>query len=219
MFINNVIKKKTSISSGLHYCILFIGLFKQFRVDGWINDPSDNQQIPIVTPGDALSGTDGFGNNEYGKAALGYLAMKDLLGDDLFKKCLYAYIDRWNGKHPLPWDFFYTFNDVSEKNLNWFWNNWFFSTYYIDLAVTDVKTSGSNYTLSIKNIGGMAASVDVIAQYEDGSSENFHQTPQIWMNNQAQTTVNITAKKQVKSLTLDGGIFMDADVSNNKWNK
>jgi hypothetical protein len=60
-------------------------LFKQFRVDGWINDPSDNQQIPIVTPGDALSGTGGFGNNEYGKAALGYLAMKDLLGDDCLK--------------------------------------------------------------------------------------------------------------------------------------
>jgi hypothetical protein len=87
-------------------------------------------------------------------------------------------------------------NDASEKNLNWFWNNWFFSTYYIDLALTDVKTNGSDYTLSIKNIGGMAAPVDIIAQYEDGSSENFHQTPQIWMNNQAQTTVNIRLKNK-----------------------
>ncbi|HEX5150194.1 MAG TPA: M1 family metallopeptidase [Parafilimonas sp.] len=194
-------------------------LFKQFRVDGWINDPSDNQQIPIVTPGDALSGTGGFGNNEYGKAALGYLAMKDLLGDDLFKKCLHAYMDRWHGKHPIPWDFFYTFNDVSGKNLNWFWNNWFFSTYYIDLALTDVKTNANNYTVVIKNIGGMAAPVNVIAEYEDGSSEKFHQTPAIWMSDQTQTTISINAKKKIKSLTLDGGIFMDADVSNNNWNK
>jgi len=90
-------------------------LFKQFRVNEWINDISDNEQIPIITPGDALSGTGGFGNNEYGKAALGYLAMKDMLGDELFKKCLHAYMERWNGKHPIPWDFFYTFNNISGK--------------------------------------------------------------------------------------------------------
>ena len=27
------------------------------------------------------------------------------------------------------------------------------------------------------------------------------------------------AKKSVKSFTLDGGIWMDADASNNNWNK
>jgi aminopeptidase N len=47
--------------------------------------------------------------------------MKDLLGDELFKKCLHEYMNRWHGKHPLPWDFFFTFNDVTKKNLNWFW--------------------------------------------------------------------------------------------------
>lgn len=190
--------------------------YKQFRIDGWINNPSSDQQIPIITPGDALTGG-GFGNNEYGKASAGYLAMKDLLGDDLFKKCLQAYMDRWHGKHPLPWDFFYTFNDVSNKNLNWFWNNWFFSTNYIDLALTSVKSNGNNYTLIISNVGGMAAPVNVIAEYEDGTSEKFHQTPAIWMNDQKQTTVNINAKKKVKSLMLDGGIWMDADESNNSW--
>jgi hypothetical protein len=194
-------------------------LFKQFRVEGWINDLSPDEQIPIVTPGDALSNVEGFDNNEYGKAALGYLGMKDLLGDDLFKKCLHAYMDRWHGKHPTPWDFFYTFNDVSGKNLSWFWNNWFFSHYYIDFALTDVKVNGDNYTLTIKNIGGMAAPVDVIAQYDDGTSEKFHQTPAIWMDDQTQTTVNVNTKKKVKSLTLDGGIYMDADESNNTWNQ
>lgn len=195
------------------------GFFKQFRVNGWINDMADNEQIPIITPADALSGTGGFGNNLYGKAALGYLAMKDMLGDALFKKCLLAYMERWNGKHPIPWDFFFTFNNVSGKNLNWFWNNWFFSTYYIDLALTNVKTSGNNYTLTIKNIGGMAAPVDVIATYEDGSTEKFHQTPEIWLKDQGQTTVTINTKKKIKNILLDGGIFMDADTSNNTWAK
>jgi hypothetical protein len=59
-----------------------------------INDNADNQQIPVITPSDALSGSEGFGNNEYGKAALGYLAMKDMLGDELFKNvCMLIWKD------------------------------------------------------------------------------------------------------------------------------
>jgi hypothetical protein len=192
--------------------------YKQFRIEGMIEDISSDEQIPIVTPGDALTGS-GFGNNEYGKASIGYLAMKDLLGDELFKKCLHAYMDRWHGKHPIPWDFFYTFNNVSGKNLNWFWNNWFFSNSYIDMNLTDVKKNNNSYTLSIKNIGGMAAPVNIIATYEDGSTEKFHQTPAIWMNDQTQATVNINAKKKIQSIQLEGGIFMDADTSNNSWHE
>ncbi|HWC53300.1 MAG TPA: M1 family metallopeptidase, partial [Chitinophagaceae bacterium] len=99
--------------------------YKRFRVAGWIHDPSADEDLPITTPVNHLTGGGGFGNNEYGKPSLGYLAMKDLLGDELFKKCLHAYMDRWHGKHPIPWDFFYTFDDVSGKKLDWFWSNWF----------------------------------------------------------------------------------------------
>ncbi|HVT85612.1 MAG TPA: M1 family metallopeptidase [Chitinophagaceae bacterium] len=191
--------------------------YKRFRVSGWIHDPSADEDLPITTPVNYLTGGGGFGNNEYGKPSLGYLAMKDLLGDDLFKKCLHAYMDRWHGKHPLPWDFFYTFNDVSGKNLNWFWSNWFFSQYYIDLSLKNVQLNKKGAKITIDNIGGMAAPVNVVVTYEDGSTEQFHQTPAIWEKDQKQTTVNITAKKKIKSVKLDGGIFMDADESNNSW--
>lgn len=191
-------------------------LFKQFRVDGWINDGSPDEDIPIITPGDAL-GTKGLGNNQYGKPALGYLAVKDLLGDALFKKSLHAYMHTWNGKHPIPWDFFNTFNTASGKNLNWFWNNWFFSNYYIDLAVKQLTPGAQGYTLQIDNPGGMAAPFDVKITYTDNSVETLHQTPQIWQANQKQATVKISTKKKIQSLTLDGGIYMDADPSNNRW--
>jgi hypothetical protein len=191
-------------------------LYKQFRVSGWINDPSPDEDIPIITPGDAMTGN-GFGNNEYGKASLGYLAAKDLLGDVQFKKCLQAYMDRWHGKHPIPWDFFFTYNDVSGKNLNWFWSNWFFSNNYIDLSLKNTDITNKGCTLTIENIGGMAAPVDVVLTYDDGSTEKFHQTPAIWEKDQKETTVSIATKKKIQSIKLDGGIFMDADESNNKW--
>ena len=79
---------------------------------GGSHDPSPLEDLPIITPADALTGA-AYGNNAYGKAALGYLALKDMLGDDLFRQALHGFMDRWHGKHPIPWDFFNTFNDVA----------------------------------------------------------------------------------------------------------
>lgn len=191
-------------------------LYKQFRVSNWINDTSPEEDLPIITPGNILSGP-GLGNNEYGKASLGYLAVKDLLGDDMFRKCLHGFMNRWHGKHPLPWDFFYSFNDISGRNLNWFWNSWFFSNGYIDLGIGEVNKSSNGYTVEINNIGGFVAPVDLIAIYSDGSKETFHQTPAIWAGNQKKASVQVQTNKTLQSLELNGGIWMDADRSNNRW--
>ena len=191
-----------------------IEAYQQFRVAGWINDLSGEEEIPIITPGDALNGR-GMGNNEYGKASLGYLAMKDLLGDADFKKCLLAYMDRWHSKHPIPWDFFYTFDNVSGKNLDWFWNAWFFTNSYIDLSLKSAVKSAGGYAISMDNIGGMPAPVDLNVTYADGSTETFHETPAIWQQNIKSAKFNIATKKAIKTIKIEGGIFMDADLKNN----
>ena len=190
--------------------------YKNFRVNSWINDPSADEDLPIITPGPNLNGG-GLGNNEYGKPSLGYLAMKDLLGDALFKKCLHEYMNRWHGKHPIPWDFFYTFNNASGQDLNLFWNNWFFSHNYIDLALKNVKPITSGYSISVQNIGGMVAPFDLRITYTDGTTETKHQTPKVWEQNQKMTTITLATKKKIQSVSIDGGIFMDADESNNTW--
>ena len=188
--------------------------YKQFRVNGWINDPAAEEDLPIITPANVLRNAS-YGNNAYGKASLGYLAVKDLLGDDMFRKCLHGFMDRWHGKHPIPWDFFNSFNDVSGKNLNWFWTNWYFTNNYIDMKLVSASKSSTGYKVAIQNIGGYPAPIDIVVNYADGTSESFHQTPEIWKENQKETTVSIAAKKKITSLTIEGGIFVDADASNN----
>jgi hypothetical protein len=192
------------------------GFYRQFRVGPWIQDPSPLEDLPIITPADALKDV-AYGNSAYGKAALGYLAMKDLLGDDLFKKCLHEFINRWHGRHPIPWDMYNTFNDVAGRNLNWFWNAWHFEPGHIDLAVTSAKRSKAGYSVAIDNIGGMVAPVDIVLTYGDGSTETVHETPAIWEASQKRATVAIKTKKALKSLELNGGIWMDADTTNNRW--
>ncbi len=192
--------------------------YKRFRINGWIRDKDASEDMPIITPGDQLSGA-GMGNNEYGKPSLGYLAMKDLLGDELFAKCLHGFMDRWHGKHPIPWDFFYSFNDISGKNLNWFWNAWFFSNHYIDLAVENVKMNNTGAQVTVKNIGGFPVPVDIQLTYDDGSRDTVHKTPEVWKADLWQTTISVEGKKKIQSIQLITDIYVDADMSNNEWKK
>jgi hypothetical protein len=188
--------------------------YKSFRVTRWIHG-SHEKEFPIITPSPDVSF--GAGNNSYGKPSLSYLALKDLLGNKLFKKALHNYMNNWNGKHPIPWDYFYSMGKGSGKHLDWFFYNWFFTPGYIDLTLAKVDKTGKGYVLEIKNIGGFAIPFDVIATYDDGSTESFHQTPKVWERNQKEISINIKTGKAVKSLKLEGGIFMDANEKDNTW--
>ncbi|MBP2282459.1 hypothetical protein H4V97_000777 [Flavobacterium sp. CG_23.5] len=190
--------------------------YKNFRVNRYINDKSAEEDQPIISMSSQVSGV-GYGNNSYGKASLSYLALKDMLGDDLFKKALHNYMQDWNGKHPIPWDYFYSMNSSAGKNLNWFFNNWFFSNNYIDLAIVNSSSKASNNSISIKNEGGFAIPFDINIVYVDGTKETVHKTPAVWEANQKMVKFTFKGNKKVKSVTLDGGIFMDATPINNTW--
>lgn len=190
--------------------------YKNFRVKKWIEDNSTEEDQPVITMSTQVSGS-GYGNNSYGKASLSYLALKDLLGDQLFKACLHEYMRRWHGKHPIPWDFFYSFNDASKQNLNWFWNNWFFSNNYIDLAIAKVDKTAAGYNVVIKNNGGFAIPFDVIVEYTNGKKETLRQTPLVWKADQKSTGVKILRNTPIRSVTIDGGIFMDANEKDNSY--
>jgi hypothetical protein len=188
--------------------------YKQFRVASWTRGKHE-KEVSIITPSPEVKF--GAGNNFYGKPSLSYLALKDMLGDELFKKALHHYMDNWNGKHPIPWDYFNSMNKGSGKDLTWFFHNWFYTPYYIDLNLETAEKAGSDYKLTIKNIGGFAVPFDVNVTYADGTTGSFHQTPIVWKDDQKQIAVKIKASKEIKSITLDGGIFMDADMKNNVW--
>jgi len=188
--------------------------YKKFRVNRW-SASSHAKEQPIITPSPET--TVHAGDNFYGKPSLSYLALKDMLGDELFKKALHTYMNNWNGKHPIPWDYFYSMQEGSGKKLDWFFYNWFYTPYYIDLDLNKVDKTANGYDLSINNIGGFAVPFDAILTYADGTTESFHQTPIVWEKDQKEISVKIKTAKQVKSITIDGGIFVDADMKNNTW--
>jgi len=189
--------------------------YKQFRITRWIHDPAQEEDLPIITPSNVVRGV-AYGNNAYGKPSLAYLALRDLLGDSLFRKCLHAYMQRWHGKHPIPWDFFYTFNSVSHRNLNPFWNSWFFSNGYDDLALTQVKKAGKDVVITIKNVGGFMMPFDLVVQYAR-RQQRIHYSPAVWLQHPETFIIRLTSTEPIQSLYVDPGIFMDANMQDNSW--
>jgi hypothetical protein len=192
--------------------------YKMFRIKSYITDPSTEEDQPIISMSTQVSGA-GYGHNSYGKASLSYLALKDLLGDVTFKKALHHYMNTWNGKHPIPWDYFNSMNAGAGQNLNWFFNNWFFTNNYIDLKIDNVIKQSGSYAITIKNTGGFAIPFDVIIVYADGKTTSMHQTPVIWKKNQKECLLKIPTKKIIKSIQVDGGIFMDYTPGDNSWRR
>ena len=188
--------------------------YKQFRVNHWIHDPATAEDLPIITPSSELKA--GYGNNAYGKPSLSYLALMDMLGEVKFRQCLHEYMARWHGKHPIPWDYFNSMSSASGQNLNWFFQNWFFTNNYIDLALEQPTKTAQGYTLPVRNVGGFAVPLNLKLTYADGSSETLHQTLAVWQANQQQALIPLSTTKTLRTIETVDGIFMDADLSNNR---
>lgn len=63
----------------------------------------------------------------------------------------------------------------------------------------------------------MATPFDLYVTFDNGKREVYHQTPEIWQANQKEAKFIINSNENIKSILIDGRIFMDADESNNNW--
>ena len=171
--------------------------------------------LPITTLTTQLYGEAMF-LNAYPKPALGYLYVKDLLGDSLFTKALHFYIAQWNGKHPMPFDFFNAMNTGAGTNLNWFWKRWFFDGGYPDLAIEKVSSKGKNYTVILRAKGSKPVPVDLVLHYSDASTTTIHRNVSVWQNSDS-LTLTFEAERPVQKFTLGSLYVPDVNKADNVY--
>lgn len=172
--------------------------------------------LPISTLTTQMNGTSMF-LNSYVKPALGYLYIKDYLGDDNFFTALHYYIKNWQGKHPMPYDFFYCINTASGKNLNWFWKKWFFESGVPDLAIKNVKHKRKKYWVTIQMVGSKPVPIYLNVTFSDGTLTTLHRTIQVWENNNTSTIIEIPATKSIKKISLENTYLPDINKQDNVW--
>lgn len=168
--------------------------------------------VPLMTPSIVIKNRTSHFHVSYYKAYYAYRALENALGKEKFMKALHAYFERWHWKHPTPYDFFYTFNDVSGENLNWFWEPWFFNFAYPDLAIS----GNDENQVTIKNAGGLPIPFQLRVIYADNSLRTYPYAASIWKNADHEVTVKVDAEKEVKSIELISWIVPDVNLTNNK---
>ena len=75
----------------------------------------------------------------------------------------------------------------------------------------------SMLTASVRNVGGMAVPFDLVLVFADGSRERVHRTPAAWQADARRTEVRVAGAKPLRSLSIDTGIFVDANPGDNAW--
>ncbi len=180
----------------------------------------NNSEAIMNTP-DALQEAN-IGTALYAKPSYGLqLLRNEILGPVRFDYAFHTYIKRWAYKHPTPWDFFRTMEDVSGESLGWFWKGWFLENYKLDQSVVSVsyeKNDPINGALvTIANLDQMA--MPVIIEYETVSGEKgtLKLPVEIW-NNVSSKKIKLPTKEKLKRVTIDPvKIFPDQNFINNDW--
>ncbi|MEI9810940.1 MAG: M1 family metallopeptidase [Bacteroidota bacterium] len=172
----------------------------EYGVAPTASNAGNETDLPIITPSIEMNRS--YFTNSYPKPAMGYLFIKDYLGDALFTKALHHYIEQWHGKHPMPNDFFYSMNEGAGKNLNWFWKKWFFDNGIPDLAITSVKKSGTKITVLITDKGGKPVPVDLTIAYKDGSTQKIHRSIAVWEKGNKTTVITFISAKTISKIVM-----------------
>lgn len=174
------------------------------------------EDLPITTLSTQLNGNALF-LNSYVKPGLGYKYIKDYLGDKLFTKCIHTYISNWQGKHPMPYDFFNSINTAAGQNLNWFWKNWFFENGVPDLKIKSVNKVGKNYFINIERVGSKMVPVDVNIMMADKTQTSIHKSIAVWQNGENNLTIKYTSPGEIEKITIGSLYIPDVNKSNNIW--
>jgi hypothetical protein len=143
----------------------------------------------------------------YQKPAMMLDALRDVvLGPERFDAAFREYIRRWAFKHPTPWDFFHTMENVSGEDLAWFWRGWVFSNAQLDQSVKSIEyidnKPENGASVTIENLGEMVMPVDVIVKQAHGSDVRMKLPVEVWQRG-GSWTFDVPTTSKITDVILD----------------
>jgi hypothetical protein len=156
-------------------------------------------------------------NNYYIKPAQANFLLIDLMKESGIKNPIHEFINRWAGKHPTPYDFFFTMEDIIDEDLSWFWNPWFFEFGYPDLAIKEVIQTPSLLEIVIERKGNQPVPVHLDITFSDDLTETDHESIRIWKDGKTEYNVFVKTDKKVQKIILGNEEIPDANPKDNAW--
>ena len=144
----------------------------------------------------------------YEKPAMMLNALRDVvLGPKRFDAAFREYINRWAFKHPTPWDFFHSMENVSGEDLAWFWREWVFNNWKLDLALGSVKYEDDNNpqkgaAITILNQEKMAMPVTVEIKETNGKQYRINLPVEVWQRG-SEWTFYVQPSSKIADVIID----------------
>ena len=171
------------------------------------------REVPLMYMSYHIKNYSAYRVHSYNRSAMAYYFLRDALGDSAFKIALHTYMDRWKQKHPGPYDFFNTFEDVTNSDLTWFVRPWFFDRATADMGIKKVTNDNK---IIIENIGGLPMAIYLTINYSDGSTQEIYKSTAIWNTTNNAIIIEATPDTQIESVQLGNSIVPDINKSNNQ---
>ena len=173
----------------------------------------------LMTRGD-LFPSDLYNIIFYDKTAQVLAALRGILGDETFHRALREYGDHWIGRHPHPEDFFNTVDNVSKRNLSWFWNTWFYNSWSLDQAIQSVASSGNTVAITVEDRGLAPMPVKLAITRADGSVQRVEIPVDVWLKGARSYVAHVARTPEVVRVEIDpDGLFPDINRANQLWVK
>jgi hypothetical protein len=203
----------------------FFGGYDLERIvrDAYLGLARAGDEVELMRHGDLYPiGTPAYAVASYQKMATNFVALRALLGEDVFMRAYREYGRRWISKHPTPFDLFHTFDEVSGRDLGWFWRTWFYETWTLDHAIVNVQTSGDSATITVEDRGLAPMPVRLAITRQGGAArvERREIPVDAWLRGDRRTTLRVPASPRITRVEIDPeGAFPDIDRSNNRWGR
>jgi hypothetical protein len=204
----------------------------EFHDNNFFTDPSSSFMVKatfgehmdrLFTLPDVIQ-QENLGMAAYSKPAQMLRILREqVLGPERFDAAFREYIRRWAFKHPTPWDFFHTMENVSGEDLAWFWRGWVFNNWKIDLRFKEVKYNEdkpeNGAAVTIELVEQMPMPVTVLITEANGKSYTLNFPVEVWQRG-PQWTFQVPSTSEIKEVKVDpNNKLPDWDRENNSWKK
>jgi len=196
----------------------------------YLADPSKDQ---ISRYAWLFYNSNSYGGITYGKTATMLLTLEKVIGEDTLRQALHTYFMRYRFTHPTGEDFLKTIEEVSGKDLHWYFNQAVYGTQVLDYSLADAHSDPLKWWdasahsskkndkdevyrtyVTVVRKGDFQFPVDLEVKFDDGSTATEH-----WDGQDRWIRYQYDRKAKIESAQIDAHnqITMDRDYFNNSF--
>jgi hypothetical protein len=150
----------------------------------------------------------------YSKTALWLGTLERFLGWATVQRILSTYFQRGAFRHPRPEEFFGIANEVSGRDLTWFFDAVHRSSAKFDYGVADVSSAAGDSTVIVRRLGDGIFPVTTRIRFDDGTTID-----ESWDGRAPWRAYRYTKPARIVTVEVDPDrvLLLDLNYTNNSW--